>query len=452
MTLKNFIQDYHDMLAAGTMAEDSQAQLDDQQRRRGLFFGQRPLTTVLRPRLMTYQQYQYVLGGTRGLLSAFDKIHQAALANAEFRAQFDLFEWEEELVRHDPGFNTPTPISRLDAFYIPESGDLWFTEYNAETPAAPAYNDTLTDVFYALPIMRQFLRKYELRSLPARHGVLHALTDAFEQWAGTRREAPRIAILDWREVPTYSEFVLFEQYFHSQGIECIIADPVECEYRDGKLMVGDFHINLIFKRVLIGELIERGGMQHPVVRAVLDNAVCMVNPFSCKMLYKKASLAVLSDEQNAHLFTQRELASIHSHIPWTRRVEERHTTYKGLPVDLLPFILKYRRQLVLKPNDDYGGHGIVLGWTVSDVEWSAALKHALTTPYIVQERVPVPAEPYPSLINGNLHVIDRMLDTDPFIFHGDTVYGCLTRLSTADLLNVTAGGGSTVPTFVVEKR
>ncbi len=193
-------------------------------------------------------------------------------------------------------------------------------------------------------------------------------------------------------------------------------------------------------------------MNHPVVRAVLENAVCMVNPFNCKMLYKKASLAVLSDEQNAHLFTQRELASIHSHIPWTRRVEERHTTYKGLPIDLLPFILKYRERLVLKPNDDYGGHGIVLGWTVSDVEWSEALKHALTTPYIVQDRVPVPSEPYPSLINGELHVIDRMLDTDPFIFHGTTVYGCLTRLSTADLLNVTAGGGSTVPTFVVEKR
>ena len=30
--------------------------------------------------------------------------------------------------------------------------------------------------------------------------------------------------------------------------------------------------------------------------------------------------------------------------------------------------------------------------------------------------------------------------------------GCLTRLSTAALLNVTAGGGSTVPTFVVEPR
>jgi hypothetical protein len=30
--------------------------------------------------------------------------------------------------------------------------------------------------------------------------------------------------------------------------------------------------------------------------------------------------------------------------------------------------------------------------------------------------------------------------------------GCLTRISTEALLNVTAGGGSTVPTMVIEER
>jgi hypothetical protein len=67
----------------------------------------------------------------------------------------------------------------------------------------------------------------------------------------------------------------------------------------------------------------------------------------------------------------------------------------------------------------------------------------------VQERVAIPSEAYPSLIDGQLHIFDRMLDTAPFVFHADSVYGCLTRLSTASLLNVTAGGGSTVPTFLV---
>jgi hypothetical protein len=62
--------------------------------------------------------------------------------------------------------------------------------------------------------------------------------------------------------------------------------------------------------VLISELVERGGMDHPVVRAVRDRAVCMVNPFRCKILHKKASLAVLSDERNADLFSPDEREAI----------------------------------------------------------------------------------------------------------------------------------------------
>jgi hypothetical protein len=45
-----------------------------------------------------------------------------------------------------------------------------------------------------------------------------------------------------------------------------------------------------------------------------------------------------------------------------------------------------------------------------------------------------------------------MLDTNPFVFYGDYVDGCLSRLSAEALLNVTAGTGSAVATFVVEKR
>src|SRR5262249_28612196 len=147
------------------------------------------------------------------------------------------------------------------------------------------------------------------------------------------------AILDWREVPTYSEFILFQDYFRSQGLECVIADPREVEYRGGKLMAGEFHVTLIYKRVLISELLQHGGLDHPVVRAVGDGAVCMVNPFRCKILYKKASLAVLSDERNARLFSDGERQAIAEHIPWTRVVEERRTEYEGRPVDLVPYIL-----------------------------------------------------------------------------------------------------------------
>jgi hypothetical protein len=450
MGLQDAIQIYHGLLTPD-IARESQEQLDSQMRRHGLFFGNRPLCTVLRPRFLTYPQYRFLQRSIQPLLSAFDKAYRAALAEKSVLDQFGLFEWEEELLQYDPGYPYPTPVSRLDAFYVTDGDKLRFTEYNAEVPAASAYNDVLSEVFYGLSIMREFMHHFEVRSLPTRYRVMHALLDAHRQWAG-RSVEPRVAILDWDDVPTYSEFRLFLDYFRSQGLECIITTPEEVEYKDGKLYAGDFHITLIYKRILITELVEQGGIDHPVVQAVRDGAVCMVNPFQCKLLYKKASLAVLSDEVNAPLFTTTEREAIYRHIPWTRRVTERYTEYEGARVDLIPFILAHKERLVLKPNDDYGGHGIVLGWLVDDETWERSVRSALDSVHVVQEKVTIPSEPYPSMIGGELHITERLLDTAPFIFYGEYVDGCLTRLATDPLLNVTAGGGSSVPTFVVARR
>src|SRR5436305_6332827 len=376
MPLREAIETYHDLLT-DELASATQAQLDDQQFRRGLFFGQRPLCTVLRPRFMTPEQYRFLQSRVRILLHAFEKIYDAAIADKDFRAQFGLLDWEEALVRHDPGFRAPSPTSRVDTFFVTERGGLRLTEYNAETPASPAYNDALAEIFYGLPVMREFLHHYEVRPLPARHSVLHALVDAYQHWAG-RREAPHIAILDWREVPSYSEFVLFADYFKSQGLECSITDPREVEYRNGQLVAGDFPITLIYKRVLLSELVERGGLDQPVIRAVRDGAVCMANPFRCKILHKKASLAVLSDERNAGLFTAEEQEAIEAHIPWTCRVEERQARYHGQTSDLIPYIFEHRENFVLKPNDEYGGKGIVLGWQTDSNSCAQAIQAALT--------------------------------------------------------------------------
>jgi uncharacterized circularly permuted ATP-grasp superfamily protein len=178
----------------------------------------------------------------------------------------------------------------------------------------------------------------------------------------------------------------------------------------------------------------------------------MVNPFRCKLLHKKASLAVLSDEDNARLFSPQQRQAIESYIPWTRNVTERRTRFHAEEIDLVPFLSDHKDRFVLKPNDEYGGKGIVLGWEAAQSQWDEALAVALTEPYVVQERVPIPSEPYPSLVEGRVEIFDRLVDTNPYIWYGQYVSGSLTRLSTAELMNVTAGGGSTAPTFVIERR
>jgi hypothetical protein len=442
---------YHDLLGDPGLAAASWEVLDAGHRSRGMYFGERPLCSVLRPRFLTPAQFGTISRGVEAVMGAFQRAYRAALAEPAVLAQFRLLDWERELLGDPSRVPEPSPTSRLDAFFTPEDGALRFTEFNAETPAGPAYMDELTEVMLALPVMGEFTRSHLVRPLPARHGVLHGLMRAYRAWS-TDGAPPRVAVLDWDDVPTRSEHRFFRDYFESLGIRCELADPRGMEYRGGKLLSGDFHATLIYKRVLIDELVMREGLQSPVVRAVREGAVCMVNDFRCKVLYKKASLAVLGDERNAHLFTDEQRAAVAAHVPWTRVVEERTTEKDGESIDLLPWIARNRERLVLKPNDDYGGRGIVLGWTVDDPAWEAALRGALDQPYVVQERIVLPTEPFPSWTGAGVETYDRMVDVAPFVTWGERVDGALTRIATDPLLNVTAGGGSSVATLLVEER
>jgi uncharacterized circularly permuted ATP-grasp superfamily protein len=449
--LTSAIERYHDGLTVPDVAAASAEVMERQLRSQGLFFGDRALCSVLRPRFLSHGEYRHIARACALVGSAFESVRVAAMQDAQLRAQFGLTDWEEQLIHADPGFAAASPTSRLDAFFAPGEDGLKFTEYNAETPAGGAYNDALTRAFLALPAMHAFSRTHAVFPIPAAPSIVHALLTAYHQWRGVR-ETPTIVILDWADVPTRSEFVLFEQEFAALGIPAFIGDPRDATYANGVLSIGGTPVTMIYKRVLIDELVTREGLESPVVRAVRDGAVCMVNPFRCKLLHKKASLAVVSDERQAHLLSEAERAAVAAHVPWTRLVEERWTERAGASVDLVPFMQAHRERLVLKPNDEYGGKGIVLGWTVDDATWETAIQTALAEPHIVQERVEVPSELWPAFTDGALHLGERMLDTAPFLVDGTVMTGVLTRIATDPLLNVTAGGGSNVPTFLVEER
>jgi hypothetical protein len=442
---------WHELLGRPDLVQASAERLDSELRRRGLFFGERPLCTVLRPRFVTTAQYRTLRRRATLVLRALNKSHQRAMADTGFRAQFGLEPWEQALLAQDPGFPEPSPMGRLDAFFAGADDGLRFTEYNAETPAGAAYGDALAEVFLALPVTGVFLRRFQLRPLPVLHQVLHALLRAHGRWSGGRRQ-PRIAIVDWRDVPTVSEFRLTAEYLARHGLEAVIVDPRELDYRAGTLRGPAGAVDLVYKRVLINELVARGGLEQPLIRAVREGAVCMVNPFRCKILHKKASFAVLSDELNADMFDAAERNAIAAHVPWTRVVADRRTRVADREVDLLEYAEANRSKLVLKPNDEYGGKGIVLGWEVEDGEWRQALRAALHEPFVVQQRIPLPTELFPLAGDGAPVFEERIVDTAPFVFGGSGVDGCLTRVSTASLVNVTAGGGSSLATFIVERR
>jgi hypothetical protein len=138
-------------------------------------------------------------------------------------------------------------------------------------------------------------------------------------------------------------------------------------------------------------------------------------------------------------------------VPWTRKFREEKTQYRDENIDLVAWTRDNSSKLVLKPNDDYGGHGIYIGWNSTASQWEDAIQHALDNgDYLVQQRVKTAKESFPMLTDdsGNWEMVEQLVDLDPLLFMGK-VGSAFTRLSSSELANVTAGGGM-VPTFIIE--
>jgi hypothetical protein len=160
------------------------------------------------------------------------------------------------------------------------------------------------------------------------------------------------------------------------------------------------------------------------------------------MLHKKAVFELLTDESNAIWFTPQEREVIQRTVPWTRRVAQRQTYHRGRAVNLIEYIRKNRSQFVLKPNDDYGGHGISFGERATASEWDASLSEALEGDFVVQEKIELRAELFPIFGESGWALHPMYVDTNPFLF-GGCVEGAMVRLSHSPVVNVTLGGGET---------
>ena len=417
-------------------------------RARRLTFGDRIHCPFLRPFFLSAADEGRIRSASETLATLGERVARVAIESPRLIQALGVTEAEERLIRIDPGYATASTASRLDAFLLPDS--LRFAEYNAESPAGPAYTERLCELFNALPVMARFKEAYSVRFHRTIQPLLDALLASYREWGG-RRSPPSLAIVDWRDVPTWSEFEIIRDAFAGAGVPTVVCDPRELTFERGALFANGRAIDLVYRRVLLNDIVARPSDCAPLVEAYAARAVCVANTFRCKLPHKKAFFALLTDPDHAGLFSESERAVINAHVPWTRVVADTTAVKNGTPRSLLEIARRDREHLVLKPNDEYGGKGVVLGWESRAGQWDAALDAALGDPpgsWIVQERIAVRREVFPQFDDDGVVTMREMLvDLAPYLFRG-RMSGYLTRLSATGLANVTSGGGQ-VPPFVV---
>ena len=438
--------EYHKLLRDEKgFVQEMEARFFDKMRAAQLTFGGRVLCPYLRPNFVSPRDYEEIRGVCRAIFAAIEKVE--AHLGPELLDRVDVTPEERDLVAIDPGYRRSSPTARLDSFLTENA--YQYVELNAETPAGIAYNEVLVEIFLSLPIVKKFQESFTLAKFHARERLLETLVACYREGSG-KAANPTIAIVDYDEVPTRTEHHLFREFFESRGHASIVCDPRKLTFESGRLRHEGFAIDIVYKRLLVNELLDRKEANAAFIAAARAGAVTIVNPFRCKPIHKKAIFAVLTDDDLQSVFTPDERAAIAAHVPWTRRLSEGWTKHAGKEIDLVPFIRANRERLVMKPNDEYGGKGVFIGWESTAAEWDDALAKALSASYVVQEKVTLQRQNFPELVSGQLQFRDLVVDLDPFVFNGE-VEGFLTRLSGTSLANVTSGGGQ-VPAFLIEPR
>jgi uncharacterized circularly permuted ATP-grasp superfamily protein len=437
---------YNTILEKTDLKEFAQS-LQADLREKKVLFGDRLLCPFLRPNFVGREQLNLLASAVRGVVGAMNVLAPRLVEEPELQDFLGMTEQERMLCAVDPGYSDMSVTSRLDSFLL--GGKVRFVEYNAEVPAGIGYNDKMSDAFMATDVMKEFNKFYPSSPLYTCDALLNALIDTYRRWGG--KDDPVIGIVDYDNLPTVPEFEILQEFFSSRGYKTVVSDPRKLSIRNDELYAGDQKINLVYRRLLTNEFLEKFDENKSVFDAYKAGTICAVNTFRSKYLHKKAIFALITDPKYQDGMTEEQLFSVYTYVPWTRKVEDNKTTDpEGHPIELLYFIRQNRRDLVMKPNDEYGGKGIFVGWELDDREWDNAIQTALSAHYLVQTRVEVARDSYPSWNQDEKAIQwgEYTVDLDPFVFFGE-IEGLLTRLSATALCNVTAGGGG-VPTFVLE--
>ncbi len=426
--LGDAITRYHKLLEQPSYRDTAWAdEFQEQMRRQHLVDSGRLLAPVLRPHFISRRQLEALSRLSAQMAEILDRVEAIAFASPLLLNRLQMLPAEKMLASVPHGYSRCGVTASIDANL--RNGSLCLQGLDACKPAGLGYSSILADLFLELPILKEFKRgRYKLSKIGGSKPLLQAIQSAYRQFGGKNK--PSIAIVELGQesgasmggapvAGSSSEGLLLADSLTQLGANARLIPPELLEYSGGKLRSGEFEIDLVLRRVSTREILTRWDLSHPLLRAYRDRAICVVNSFRAEFAQRRALLDLLTDEAvTAHLpAADRKL--IRSSVSWTRVVAPRKTTHGDKQIDLPEFILTQREHLALLPNEDSGDQRVYIGAEMTSLAWDRALRHALRSPYVVQERSQSLREPFPVFQYGELKMKEAEVTVHPHVLNGE---------------------------------
>lgn len=361
-------------------------------------------------------------------MAAIIKAVEQVIAMPPYRQT--ILGWAPEIARHEPG--ALGVFFGYDFHLSPEGPQL--VEINTNSGGA-MLNTVLAKAQLACCV--------EVSNMMNGPVPIEKLEDALvsmfvEEWKKSRTDnepnhLKTIAIVDTTPDTQYlyPEFLLFQDLFLRHGIEALILDPQQLEWRDAMLWHQDKKIDLVYNRLTDFDFSQP---QHHALRsAYLGNAAAITpHPRAHALYADKRNLAVLTD---AALLRG-----------WDVPEDVIETLTKGIPRTVLvraenaDQLWSQRRQLFFKPASGYGSRAVYRGDKMTKRVW----EEILNAEYVAQTFAP----PSERRLSPEQDSADLKLDVRSYTYDGK-IQLLAARMYQGQTTNFRTAGGGFAPIYTV---
>ncbi len=312
------------------------------------------------------------------------KMTRMYVENEEYRKVFAFDKVLERLICLDCNYDEMIPIGRDDFFFDTESGDFAFCEFNTDGSGGMSRDAEITKAILDTFPDRDFLERNGMHPFDVIGSIAENLIRTYRS-SSIAVENPLFSITDWREEGVMSDFDRFLAAFRQRGIEARFTDIRDLVF-DGKNLVDRTDgrvVNGIYRRAVTSVILEHLEDCRGLIEAVEHNAVVLMGHFRTSLVHSKTSSVALHDRRTWAFLDREEIAFIEKHIPQTYRLKK-----DTISPELLAEILDNKDAWIIKPEDDFGSHGVYSGMDTPEEEWKKLILSQMDKGDIVQRFCP----------------------------------------------------------------
>ena len=155
------------------------------------------------------------------------------------------------------------------------------------------------------------------------------------------------------------------------------SDPRGLKYRDGHLYFEDYRIDLVYRRIVTFELIQKANEIPDFIEAYINKAFCSIGSIRSQIMHNKVIFKILHDEDTLEFLSEEEREFVRKRIPITGLFKGERQVYNA--------VLNNKDKYIMKPLDLNASQGVYAGRDLSQEEWKTRLDKNWNTDYIYQE-------------------------------------------------------------------